>query len=98
MKIDAPLTFPQQVEPQRVGTTGSSPAKNQAGTVALTPDSAQLSVDGGKVQQLKAGLAAVPDVRQDRVAALQKAIASGSYNVSGQQIAQAMSSDLLGGE
>jgi flagellar biosynthesis anti-sigma factor FlgM len=57
-----------------------------------------LSVDGDKVQQLKADLAAVPDVRQDRVAALQKAVTSGSFNVSGQQIAQAMSSDLLGGE
>jgi len=55
-------------------------------------------VDGEKVQQLKSGLAAVPDVRQDRVAALQQAITSGSYNVSGPQIAQAMSSDLLGGE
>jgi len=98
MKIDAPLTFPQQTEPQRVGTAGSAPAQNQGGTVALTPDSAQLSMDGGKVQQLKADLAAVPDVRLERVAALQKAITSGSYNVSSQQIAQAMSSDLLGGE
>jgi flagellar biosynthesis anti-sigma factor FlgM len=98
MKIDAPLTFPQQAEPQRVGKAGSVPARNQGGTVALTLDSAQLSMDGGKVQQLKADLAAVPDVRLERVAALQKAITSGSYNVSGQQIAQAMSSDLLGGE
>ena len=98
MKIDTPLTFPQQIEPQRVGTTGSAPAQNLGGTVALTPDSAQLSVDGEKVQQLKSGLAAMPDVRQDRVAALQQAITSGSYNVSGPQIAQAMPSDLLGGE
>ena len=98
MKIDAPLTFPQQAEPQRVGTSGSPPAQNLGGTVALTSDSTQLSMDGGKVQQLKADLAAVPDVRQDRVAALQKAIAAGSYRVSGQEIAQAMSSDLLGGE
>jgi len=98
MKIDAPLVFPQQVEPQRVGTTGTSPSQNQEGTVALSPDLAQFSVGGEKVQQLKADLTAVPDVRQDRVAALQKAIASGSYNVSGQQIAQAMSSDLYGGE
>ena len=99
MKIDnTPLTFPQQAEPQRVGTTGSAPAQNLGGTLALTPDSAQLSVDGEKVQQLKSDLAAVPDVRQDRVAALQQAIASGSYKVSSQQIAQAMSSDLLGGK
>lgn len=98
MKIDAPLTFPQQSEPQRVGTAGSSPVQNQEGTVALSPDLAQFSVDGEKVQQLKSDLSAVPEVRQDRVAALRSAISSGSYNVSGQQIAQAMSSDLLDGE
>ena len=98
MKVDAPLNFPQQVEPQRVGTIGSAPSQNQGGAAALSSDLAQFSVDGGKVQQLKTDLAAVPDVRQDRVAALQQAIASGSYSVSGQQIAQAMSTDLRGGE
>ena len=98
MKIDMPLAFPQQAEPQRVGTAGSSQSQNQEGVSALSPDLAQFSVDGGKVQQLKGNLAAVPDVRQDRVAALQQAIASGNYNVSGQQIALAMFSDLLGGE
>jgi flagellar biosynthesis anti-sigma factor FlgM len=96
MKIDAPLSFPQQIEPQRVGTAGSAPSQNPSGTAAVSPDSAQFSADGEKVQQLKVGLAAVPDVRQDRVAALQQAIASGSYSVSGQKIAEAMSSDLLG--
>jgi len=98
MKIDMPLTFPQQVEPQRVGTAGASSSQNQEGASALSPDVAQFSVDSEKVEQLKGNLAAVPDLRQDRVAALQQAIASGSYNVSGKQIAQAMSADLLGGE
>jgi len=94
MKIDAPLTFPQQVGTQRVGTTGSSPSQNEGGKVDLSPDQAQFSVDGEKVQQLKADLAGVPDMRQDRIAELQQAIGSGSYNVSGQQISEAMSSDL----
>lgn len=96
MKIDAPLTFPQQVGPQQVGTSGSSPSQNQGEKVDLSTDQAQFSVGVEKVQQLKTDLDGVPDVRQDRVAALQQAIASGSYNVSSQQIAQAMSSDLLG--
>jgi flagellar biosynthesis anti-sigma factor FlgM len=96
MKIDASLSFPQQVGPQKVGTTGTSPSQNSGTAVNLSPDQAQFSVDSGKVNQLKAGLAGIPDVRQDRVAALQQSIASGNYNVSSQQIAQAMSSDLLG--
>jgi negative regulator of flagellin synthesis FlgM len=98
MKIDAPLAFPQQVGPQRVGTTGPSPSQNQGESVGLSPDEAQFSVDGEKVQQLKAGLDGLPDQRQERVVALKQAIGEGSYNVSPQQIAQAMSSDLLGYE
>jgi negative regulator of flagellin synthesis FlgM len=96
MKIDASLAFPEQVGPQRVGTPGASPSQNQGERVGLSPDEVQFSVDGEKVQQLKASLEGLPDMRQDRVADLQQAIEEGSYNVSSQQIAQAMSSELLG--
>jgi negative regulator of flagellin synthesis FlgM len=96
MKIDAPLAIPEQVGPQGVGTTGRSQSQNEEGRVTLSPDQVQFSVDGETVQQLKTDLAGLPDLRQDRVAALKQAIDEGSYNVSGQQIAQAMSSDLLG--
>ena len=96
MKIDAPLALPQQDGPQRVGTTGPSPSQNQGGRVDFSPDEVQFSVDGEKVQQLKTDLAGLPDLRQDRVTALQQAFEAGSYNVSGQQIAQAMSSELIG--
>jgi negative regulator of flagellin synthesis FlgM len=96
MKIDASLAFPEQVGPQRVGTTGASPSQNQTEAVGLSQDEVQFSVDGEKVQQLKADLSGVPDLRQDRVEALKQAIEEGSYDVSDQQIAQAMSSELLG--
>ena len=61
-----------------------------------TPDEAKFSVDGDKVQQLKTDLAGLPEVRQERVVALNQAIGQGSYNVSDEQIAQAMSSELQG--
>jgi negative regulator of flagellin synthesis FlgM len=64
--------------------------------VGLSPDEVQFSVDGEKVQQLKADLDGLPDMRQERVATLRQAIEEGSYEVSDQQIAQAMSSELLG--
>jgi flagellar biosynthesis anti-sigma factor FlgM len=96
MKIDASLSLPENVGPQRVGTTGPSPSQNQGEVVGLTPDEVQFSVDGDKVQQLKTDLAGLPDMRQERVVALNQAIAQGSYNVSDEQIAQAMSSDLPG--
>ena len=96
MKVDAPLAFPEGVGLQRVGATGTAPSQNQGESVGLSPDEVQLSVDGEKIQQLKADLTGLPDLRQDRVTALKQVIDQGSYNVSGQQIAQAMSSDLLG--
>jgi negative regulator of flagellin synthesis FlgM len=96
MKIDLPLAFPGQSGPSRVGAAGPSPTQNQEERVGLSSDEVQLSVDGEKVQQLKADLNGLPDLRQERVAALKQAIDEGSYNVSAEQIAQAMSSDLLG--
>jgi flagellar biosynthesis anti-sigma factor FlgM len=95
MKIDAPLGFPEQVGPQGVTTTGFSPSQNQGERVGVSPDEVQFSVDGEKIQQLKANLDGLPDLRQDRVLTLRQAIEEGSYNVSSHQIAQAMSSELL---
>ena len=96
MKIDAPLALPEQVGPQRVGTKEPSPNQNKGGSVGLSPDEVQFSVDGEKVQQLKSDLAGLLDLRQDRVTALKQALEEGSYDVSGEQIAQAMSSELVG--
>jgi len=95
MKIDAPLGFPEQVGSQRIGNAGSPTSQNQLGTVGLSPDEVQFSIDGEKFQQLKANLDGLPDLRQERVATLRQAIEQGSYKISDQQIAQAMSSDLL---
>jgi flagellar biosynthesis anti-sigma factor FlgM len=64
--------------------------------VGFSPDEVQLSVDGERVQQMQADLGGLPDLRQDRVVPLRQAVEGGSYDVSSQQIAQAMSSDLLG--
>jgi len=47
---------------------------------------------------LKSDLDGLPDLRQERVAVLRQVIEAGSYKVPSQQIAQAMSSDLLGRE
>jgi negative regulator of flagellin synthesis FlgM len=98
MKIDASLAFPQGAGLQRVGTTGTAPSQNQGETAGLSPDEVQLSVDGGTVQQMKADLSGLPDLRQDRVTALKAAIDQGNYNVSSQQIAQAMAADLSGSD
>ncbi|MGH9451476.1 MAG: flagellar biosynthesis anti-sigma factor FlgM [Terriglobia bacterium] len=72
--------------------------KNQGTAVAQFEgaSSSELSLSGTSVQALKAQLAAVPSVRQDRVQALQKAVENGTYKASSQQIAEAIHSDLFG--
>ena len=96
MKIDSSYGLPGQVGTQQIGTTGTTQSQNLADRVGLTSDEVQFSAGGEKVQQLKANLNNLPDVRQDRVAALRQSIQDGSYSVSSQQVAQAMSADLLG--
>ena len=95
MRIDAPLSFQKSLEPERAGSTGPSQGSNQADRVCLSNDEVRFSVDGEKVQQLKADLAGMPDVRQQRVEALKRAIDDGSYQVSNEQVADAMFRDHL---
>ena len=87
MKIDASFAFPEIVGPQRVGATGPSPTQNQAEKVGFSPDELRISLDGEKVQQLKADLDGLPDLCQERVAILTQAVEAGSYKVPNQQIA-----------
>ena len=53
-------------------------------------DQYQISRSGKDYQIAKQALSEVPDVREDKVAALKEAFASGTYNVSSQEIAESM--------
>jgi len=55
-----------------------------------TADVAQLSTGSGAIEKLKAQLNAVPDVRQPQLDALKSAIASGTFQVSPDRIADAL--------
>lgn len=97
MKIDTSQVFPEGMGLHRAGTTGGASASQaSAGKAGISSDQVKLSADGETIQHLTANLGGLPDVRQDRVAALTQAIGQGNYQVSGSQIAQAMTSDLLG--
>ena len=77
---------------QRTGTS-----KAVAGIIpqggATVQDQAKVSAAGGLVAQATTG----SDVRADRVAELQKAIASGTYHVSAQDVAGKIVDGLLAG-
>ena len=96
MRVDAPLPFPENMQPDKVARSGSPTQQNRSAPVDSSQDQAQLSVDGGTIQKLKSTLSQVPEVRQERVDALRQAVSSGSYQVSDQQLSDAIGSDLLG--
>jgi negative regulator of flagellin synthesis FlgM len=74
--------------------SGSGVAPNSASIAG--EDTVELSGTMGQVQQLNAQLAQMPDVRSERVAALQQQVQQGTYNPSNEQIANAMLSEQSG--
>jgi negative regulator of flagellin synthesis FlgM len=98
MRVNAPLSFPENSQPQNVARSGSATQKNRSAPVDSGQDQVQFSVDNDSIQQLKTSLSQVPEVRQERVNALRQAVSDGSYQVSDQQLSDAMSSDLLVGQ
>ncbi len=72
----------------------SQPAKNQAAPASstLAGDQATLSSAGSTVSQASAG----SDVRLDKVATVQAALASGTYNVPASAVASKVVDALLG--
>jgi flagellar biosynthesis anti-sigma factor FlgM len=98
MRVDGAIPLPENLQPQKVerARAGSNPSSTAA--VPSSQDQAQLSVSSGNIDQLKAMLASVPEMRQERVEALRQAMSDGSYQVSDQQLADAMHSELLTGD
>jgi len=88
MKIDGSSPFP---EPQSATfRRTSAPPGTESNEVSGTEvDAASLSTSS-TVSALAAQLRQMPDVRQERVAALRQAIQSGEYQVSDEQIADAL--------
>ena len=96
MRIDSPLPLAENLPSANVTRSGSSAQQIPAAPVSSDQDKTQFSIDGGTVQQLKSALSQLPEVRQERVNALRQAVNNGSYQVSNQQLADAIGSDLLG--
>lgn len=74
---------------------GQSPVAKPDASTSRTADATpaekpEVSGDSGRISFLKAELNRTPDVRQERVAALQAKIRQGTYNVSDEQIANAI--------
>jgi flagellar biosynthesis anti-sigma factor FlgM len=91
MRIDHNLPIAETIQSERVSgtTTGQSSSTSQTGSASSTGDASSSSVSIFS-QQMQANLDATPDIRQDKVLELQKAMQNGTYNVSSQDLANAM--------
>jgi flagellar biosynthesis anti-sigma factor FlgM len=91
MRIDQNLPIAETVQSElAAGTkTGQANSTSQSGgtsSSSATPNSGVTLFS----QKLQATLEATPDIRQDKVEALQKAMQNGTYHVSSQDLASAM--------
>ncbi len=67
----------------------AGPAKeNRATTKGM--DRVELSIPREQIEQLKKVLAELPEVKPERVAALQEQLSQGTYDVSGRMVAEKM--------
>jgi flagellar biosynthesis anti-sigma factor FlgM len=90
MRIDLNAIIPEAPDPgQSKSGSPVAPESSIAGGLA-GGDTATLSQDQGKIRQLASQVNLLPEIRQDKVAALQRAIQQGSYQVTPGQTAGAL--------
>lgn len=91
MRIDLNAIIPEAPDPGQSAKSGSQAASGTASADGRAgEDTATLSQSQGRVQQLAAQAIQLPEIRQDKVAALQRAIQTGSYPVTPGQTAGAL--------
>ncbi|MGA7379801.1 MAG: flagellar biosynthesis anti-sigma factor FlgM [Terriglobales bacterium] len=89
MKIDLNANVGQTPD---AGAAGKASSRAVSGAENAVPegDSTRLSTDQANVQALSAAVLQLPEIRQDRVAALTEQVQKGSYQVTAQQTAEAL--------
>ena len=88
VNIDAYVN--QVQDKDKVDATSERPEKQQTKT-----DTVVLSDTAKKVQEAQNKLAAIPDIREDKVAELKEQIENGTYNLDEDKIAGKMLKDAL---
>jgi flagellar biosynthesis anti-sigma factor FlgM len=102
MKIDPTIQFPSDPQSDRVTTSaGKTPPAQSSGSTSATSsasgeDTFNLSSTHAEVQALAASFANVPEVRTQRVTALQQRVSSGAYQPDSLKVADAIIADQAG--
>ena len=91
MRIDLSAISPEHPDPGQSAKSGSQVASGVRSAEGLGGgDATKLSLDQGGVQNLASQVNQLPEIRQEKVAALQRAISEGSYGVTTGQSAEAL--------
>jgi flagellar biosynthesis anti-sigma factor FlgM len=97
MRIDPQIPASENMGTNRVKDAQSAATKGSStASAGQSNDTVQLSSDQATVRQLVSQLSQVPDVRQEKVNALQSEIQAGLFQRSNEQVAGAVVSQLLG--
>ncbi len=87
----------EQAKTGRAGKTGTAAgaasANSGAGATSASVDQTSFSFDQTRVQTLASQALAAPEVRQEKVAPLQQAVASGDYQVDPTKVAEAIAAE-----
>jgi flagellar biosynthesis anti-sigma factor FlgM len=91
MRVDLNAIIPEGPDSGQPTKSGARTASGSTISGGLAGgDIATLSQDQGRVQQLTSQVNQLPEIRQERVTALQRAIEEGSYRVTPGQAAEAL--------
>lgn len=83
MRIDAYHQIAQLYQTTKTKTT-----ENKTEKTAGFSDALQLSQTGKDIQIVKQAIKEVPDIREEKINSLKEKLASGTYNVSGEELAE----------
>jgi flagellar biosynthesis anti-sigma factor FlgM len=95
MRIDLNARTPEPPDARRAAKSGSQAASGTSGGETQAGDKADLSLDQERVRTLAAEVNRLPEIRQEKVVALTRAIQEGSYEVTPEQTAEAIVSEML---
>lgn len=86
----------QMVQQYQHSENVTSTVDKQAGSAAVKPEeTVDLSTMARDIQQAKVEVSKVPDVREEKVQEIKAQVDNGTYNVSGEQIANKMVGESL---
>jgi len=90
MRIDLSVIVREAPDPGKSTKSDSQVASGSSSPGLGGGDTAELSPNQGRVQDLVSQVNQLPEIRHDKVAALQRAIGEGSYQVTPGQAAEAL--------